>query len=949
MASAGDVNGDGLADLVVGAPDADPAGRSNAGRSYVVFGKTGTGAIDLSSVAAGNGGFVINGQQQFDRSGSAVSGVGDVNGDGLADVLLASPVAERSYVVFGKADGTAVELATLAAGAAGVVIQGSVSSVAGAGDVNGDGLADLIIGSANSYAPAGVNAGRSYVVFGTSSAAVIDLATVATGVGGFAVSGEGGNDFSGSSVAGAGDINGDGLSDLIVGAPARYDSAHSAGRTYVIFGSTSGVFTQTAVDQLGGSGNETLTGSAAAETLVAGAGDDTLSGNGGGDVLYGGAGNDSFVLNAGNLAALAAPAMSGQLSRIDGGTGIDSIVLSGAGLAFDLTAMVNQGAGGVGSTSRIESIERIDLTGSGDNALTLATRDVLDMAGMNLFNSGNGWSGLGAAVSRHQLVVDRNAGDALTLADGASWNYAGTAVNAGNTYNAFNHATAMAQVLVAKDIADVNVSPVGVVTISGTVQQGQTLTAANGLVDADGMSAVSYQWQADGNDIGGATGASLLLTQAQVGKAISVTASYVDLLGTIESVSSLPTESVGNINDAPVAGSYANQVVVTGQPVALSLGALFKDVDGDALTFSASGLPGGLTMDPGSGLISGVTPGPLGLNHVVVTAADPGNLSAQLSFDLIIGGNDVTASVVTRSGVALPGVSAHELFSSTPAGSLYAFNHLAVDGNAGTMTLFADIVAGGLGTEQQAGFALQATGGASSLDFQLGAAVSAGNGWSITETRDENLYVLDVSHDTAGIGAGATVGRLSLSLPAVADGGSVLLLGAASLGGQAAPNRSLSYSLMDLGAAGEFSATLPDGNLALALSRGTTDYLGNAGLKPITAADALDALKLSVGLAASRGSSWKELIAADMNHDGRVTAADALEILKVSVGINTIQPSWVFVPDGGGANPDLGAMTRSAVNYADDLNLASITSPTSVIITGILVGDVNNSWQIPTI
>ena len=88
-------------------------------------------------------------------------------------------------------------------------------------------------------------------------------------------------------------------------------------------------------------------------------------------------------------------------------------------------------------------------------------------------------------------------------------------------------------------------------SIKGTPTQGETLTITNTLADADGLGAISYQWKADGNAIAGGTSSSLVLTEAEVGKAIAVTASYTDGHGSAESTTSAATEAVANVNDAP--------------------------------------------------------------------------------------------------------------------------------------------------------------------------------------------------------------------------------------------------------------------------------------------------------------------------------------------------------------------------------------------------------------
>ena len=235
VSGAGDVNGDGFDDLIVGAESAYSNGYAT-GVSYVVFGKTSGDVVKLADIAdASNAnGFVIEGVNEYDFNGRSVSGAGDINGDGLDDLIVGALEADAdsdandnsgaSYVVFGKASGSVVQLTAI--GNNGFVINGvsagdlSGRSVSGAGDINGDGLDDIIVGAYRAE-PDGIaiddNRGASYVVFGKTSGDVVQLSNIATDAG-FVINGVTAGDNSGRSVSGAGDVNGDGLDDIIVGA-----------------------------------------------------------------------------------------------------------------------------------------------------------------------------------------------------------------------------------------------------------------------------------------------------------------------------------------------------------------------------------------------------------------------------------------------------------------------------------------------------------------------------------------------------------------------------------------------------------------------------------------------------------------------------------------------------------------------------------------------------------
>ena len=301
--------------------------------------------INLTNIAAGTGGFVIHGQDASDNAGFSLASAGDINGDGFADLIIGARLG----------DGTST----------------------GTGDNRGD----------------------SYVVFGKASGwgAPIDLATIAAGAGGFVIHGQDSRDESGGSVASAGDINGDGFADLIIGArsgDAAGNAKNGAGDNYVIFGRD---FTNT-VTHAGTASAERLTGTASANVMVAGLGNDTLDGLGGADALKGGAGDDRIQIA--DLAFL----------NIDGGSGTDTLALTGSGLTLNLAS--------IGDT-KLQDIEAIDL-GAGGNTLRLTALEVLNLSDTSNTLRVTGGAGAGVDFADAGWLRGGTSGGFVTFTNGTA-------------------------------------------------------------------------------------------------------------------------------------------------------------------------------------------------------------------------------------------------------------------------------------------------------------------------------------------------------------------------------------------------------------------------------------------------------------------------------------------------------------------------------------------------
>ena len=362
--AAGDVDGDGLVDFVIGAPG-DKDGGNASGAAYLLMGAT-LGSSSVSSLADADYKFV--GENTDDGAGFRVVGGGDIDGDGLDDILFSAygedtgaQNAGAVYVVLAKDLGTETTLDLRYVTRK--ILGEDTNNYAGwalsfAGDVDGDGLDDVLIGAPYN-GEGGLTAGAAYIVLGRSLAEDAELRLEDAD---YRLIGERVGDFAGYSVDSLGDVDGDGLDDVIIGAPYEDENGNESGASYVVLGASMGI--DATIDL--SNADYKIMGEGANETSgfsVSGAGD--VDGDGLDDVLIGASYNSDGA------------SYGGAVYVVLGGSLGQDYEISLADSDYKLVGVVNQEYAG----SNVESIGDVDGDGLDDFLVSAPSNIYAKVAG----------------------------------------------------------------------------------------------------------------------------------------------------------------------------------------------------------------------------------------------------------------------------------------------------------------------------------------------------------------------------------------------------------------------------------------------------------------------------------------------------------------------------------------------------------------------------------------
>jgi hypothetical protein len=396
-----------------------------------------------------------------------------------------------------------------------------------------------------------------------------------------------------------------------------------------------------------------LMGTDAGETLAGGDGDDVLEGGAGNDVLQGGDGEDTAVYT-GALAAYTVSTVTGGV-RIAGPDGTDTLTNVERARFSDFTIPISGGTGNNPPTGTLTITGTLRQGNSLDVTSTVADVDGLGPLTLRWQQlNGSSWVDIPGAVGSSYAPQQEQVGHRLrvvaTYTDGSG------------------HAESIAGSASSDPVANVNDAPTGALTVAGDLRQGQTVTASSTVADRDGLGAFNHQWSLydatqGWQPIAGATSASLVLTEALVGRTVRVVVDYVDGYGRAETVASAASAAIANVNDAPTGSVTITGISREDQP--LSAGAALADLDGLGVISWRwqAGTDGSTWADIAGATTAGFTPGDdqVGLRLRAVASYTDGHGTAEqvasAATAAVANVNDPAAGSFTLVGTAEQGQS----------------------------------------------------------------------------------------------------------------------------------------------------------------------------------------------------------------------------------------------------------------------------------------------------